>query len=272
MPAILPLILLLRSLAFNLAWYGNLIVQMVGQAPIYFFLSRKAALGVCKRWCRSNHVLHRWLAGTQIEITGTENILESGCIVASKHQSIWEFYALFPLLRDPSFVLKSELMQIPIFGWYVAKVDQIPIRRGDKGEALRHMLAEARAKIAADRQILIFPEGTRRKPGAEPNYRYGVTRMYLELQCPVVPVALDSGLYWPRRKFWRYPGTLRARFLEPIMPGLSGDDFAAELERRIEEGCVELYRETVRDPVHPPLPPAVQEIVGENGTDGIPGR
>lgn len=251
----------LRSLAFNIAWYLNLIVQMVGQAPVYFFLSRRAALGVCKRWCVSNHILHRWLAGTHIEISGTEHILDTGCIVAAKHQSIWEFYSLFPLLRDPSFVLKSELMKIPLFGWYVAKTDQIPIRRSDRGMALRNMLAHAKAKIAADRQILIFPEGTRRAPGAEPDYRHGVTRMYLELNCPVVPVALVSGLFWPRRKFLRYPGTLRARFLKPIQPGLSAEDFSAELERVIENACDELYVETARDPVHPPIPPKVRNIV-----------
>lgn len=250
--------LFIRSLVFNLAWYLNIIVHMIVQTPFYFFLSHKAALEVPRRWANSAHWLHKVLAGTRMEVTGLENIPEGGCIIASKHQSIWEFYAIYALLPDAAYVLKSELMKIPFFGWYVAKVDQIPIRRGDKGKALRNMIANAREKIADNRQIVIFPEGTRRTPGDEPSYRYGVTRMYLELGCPVVPVALNSGLYWPRRKFVRHPGTIRADILEPIMPGLSADEFSAELERRIEAACDDLYLKASEDPVSPPISKLVQ--------------
>ena len=253
--------LAIRSALFNVAWYVNIIVQMIVQAPVYFFLKHEAALAIPRRWARSSDFLHKWIAGTDHEISGLENVPDGGCVVASKHQSIWEFYSLYAVLRDPCFVLKAELMKIPFFGWYVAKVNQIPIRRGDKGKAMRKMIADAKVAIAGDRQILIFPEGTRRPPGAEPDYRYGVVRMYLECNCPVVPVALVSGLFWPRRRFRRYPGTLRARFLEPIMPGLSGPEFLAELQRRIEEGCDQLYLETSRDPVHPPLSEAVMKRV-----------
>lgn len=253
--------LFIRSLLFNLAWYINIIIQMIVQTPFYFFLPHEKALGVPRRWALSNHFLHRWIAGTKIEITGHENIPEGGFIVAAKHQSIWEFYALYALFRDPCFVLKAELLNIPLFGWYVNKVRQIPIRRGDKGKAMRRMIADARPAIEGDRQILIFPEGTRKAPGAEPDYRYGVTRMYSELNCPVLPVALTSGLFWPRRKFLRYPGTLRAKMLEPIMPGLDPETFRAELQKRIEEGCDELYRQTMHDPVHPPIPEAVRQRV-----------
>ena len=165
------------------------------------------------------------------------------------------------MLRDGSFILKSELMKVPFFGWYVAKLRHIPIRRGDKGSAMRRMVVDAKDRIVNGRQILIFPEGTRRSPGAEPNYRYGVTRMYLDLNCPVVPVALNSGLYWPRRKFIRYPGTIRTKFLEPIMPGLTGPEFSAELERRIEEACDDLYLMASRDEVKPPITQAVRERI-----------
>ena len=213
---------------------------------------------VPRRWANSAHWLHKVLVGTRMEVTGLENIPEGGCIIASKHQSIWEFYAIYALLPDAAYVLKSELMKIPFFGWYLSKVDQIPIRRGDKGKALRLMVANAKKKIADRRQIVIFPEGTRRTPGDEPNYRYGITRMYLELNCPVVPVALNSGLYWPRRKFIRHPGTIRAAILEPIMPGLSASEFSAELERRIEEACDELYLKASEDPVSPPISELVQ--------------
>ena len=131
-------------------------------------------------------------------------------------------------------------------------------RRGDKGKAMRGMIADARDRIADKRQILIFPEGTRRAPGAEPAYRYGVTRMYLDLNCAVVPIPLNSGLYWPRHKFIRHPGIIRTKILEPIMPGLTGPEFAAELERRIEEACDELYLMASKDEIAPPLSDAVK--------------
>jgi 1-acyl-sn-glycerol-3-phosphate acyltransferase len=161
------------------------------------------------------------------------------------------------MVRDSAFVLKSELMKIPFFGWYVGKLRHIPIRRGDKGRAMRKMIAVAKDRIAEGRQIVIFPEGTRKAPGEDPDYRYGVTRMYLELDCPVVPVALNSGLYWPRRKFLRYPGTIRTKICEPIMPGLTAKEFSAELERRIEEACDELYLMASQDKVRPPMNDAV---------------
>lgn len=251
----------LRSLVFNIVWYANIIVQMVVQLPFYFFLSHDQAKEVPRRWALSNHWFHRWIVGTKMEITGHQNIPDGGFIVASKHQSIWEFYALYALFRDPCFVLKSELMKIPVFGWYVGKLNHVPIIRGEKGKAMRKMLKVAHERIADGRQILIFPEGTRKAPGAEPDYRYGVTRMYLELQCPVLPVALSSGLFWPRRKFVRYQGTLRAALLEPIMPGLTGDEFSAELQRRIEEATRELYLRTSQDAVHPPLPDAIADDI-----------
>ncbi|MEL6503637.1 MAG: lysophospholipid acyltransferase family protein [Pseudomonadota bacterium] len=250
--------LFLRSLLFNIVWYVNLIVQMLVQTPFYFFLSHKKALDVPRRWAFSTHFFHRWLAGTKMEILGEENIPDYGCVVASKHQSLWDFYSLYALLPDAAYILKSELMKIPFFGWYVGYLDMIPIRRGDKGKALRGMLKESAKALERGRQILIYPEGTRTAPGAQPNYRYGITRMYVELGCPVVPVALNSGLYWPRRKFVRHPGTIRAKFMEPIMPGLSAEEFASELERRVEEGCDELYWLAAQDEKQPPLSDAVK--------------
>lgn len=253
--------LYLRSFLFNFAWYVNILLHMILHLPRIFFLSHEAAQKIPKQWAVKAHWLHRVLAGTNMEVIGEENLLQDGCIIACKHQSIWEFYAMNSLVRDSAFVLKAELMKIPVFGWYVSKLNHIPIRRGDRSRALRKMIADARDRIADGRQIIIFPEGTRKAPGAETDYRYGVTRMYLKLNCPVVPVALDSGLYWPRRKFVRHPGKIRVKIMPPIMPGLSGPEFSAELERRIEESCDELYLMASRDKVRPPLSPAVLKRV-----------
>ena len=253
--------LFVRSAVFNLLWYANIIVHMIVHLPLLPFLSREGVKNIARRWGRSSNFLHTLICGTKFDIQGIENVPETGCIIASKHQSIWEFYALWIELRDPSFVLKSELMKIPLFGWYVSRLKQIPIRRGDKGVAMRKMIKEAQSFVDNNREILIFPEGTRRAPGAEPNYRYGVTKMYLDLQCPVVPVALNAGLYWPRRKFLRRPGIIRVRYLEPIMPGLSAEDFAAELESRIETACDELYLLASEDEVAPPITAQVQAAI-----------
>ena len=257
------MMLALRSILFNGLWYVNIMLQMLLQAPFYFFLSHKAALGVPRRWATSTHVLHKAITGTDQEIDGLENVPEEGCIIAAKHESWWDFYALYRVLRDPAFILKAELMKIPFFGWYVGYLDMIPVRRGDKGNAMRAMISDAKKAIARNRQILIFPEGTRTLPGADPAYRYGVTRMYRELDCPVVPVALNSGLYWPRKSFKRYPGKIRARFLEPIPAGLEEAEFSKLLQERIEAGCEQLYREAMADEVSPPIPPALQKKLAE---------
>ena len=253
--------LFLRSAAFNLAWYVNLVVQMLVQAPYYFLVSHRASVNVVQRWAGSNHVLQRWLAGTRVEWQGLENVPKGAAIIASKHQSIWEFYAVHHTLDDPAFVLKHDLMRIPLFGWYVAKTRHIPIRRGDRSKALREMMRVARERVNDGRQILIFPEGTRKAPGAEPDYRYGVVRMYTQLGVPVAPVALVSGLYWPRRQFARHPGTLRARYMPPIEPGMAEDAFHAHLREVIEMNTEDLYLQTSLDPVHPPLNAEVRAAI-----------
>ncbi len=250
--------LVLRSLIFNIVFYLNLVVQMLVQTPVYFLLPRKRAWNIVRNWCISTNWWHRLIVGTGMEIEGLENIPEGGCIIAAKHQSMWEFYSILPLFSDPAYILKRELMWIPLFGWYVAKTRMIPVNRGKRGKALRDMTARAQVEIAQGRQILIYPEGTRRSPGAEPAYKYGVAHMYKELGCPVVPIALNSGLYWPRRKFMRYPGTIRVRILKPILPGLDVEKFQEELQNRVEENCLELFALAAADD---PAPPISDELV-----------
>ena len=249
--------LTLRSYLFNAAWYLNIILNMIFQAPLLAFTDRQGAQKIPKRWTSITHSLHRWIVGTRVEVIGQENMLNDGCIVACKHQSHWEFYAIDSLVKDSAFILKQELMRIPVFGWYITRLGHIPIRRGDKGRAMRKMIKNARECIEDNRQIIIFPEGTRKLPDDPPDYRYGVTRMYLDLDCPVVPVAQNSGLYWPRHSSLRYPGTIRVKILEPIMPGLSAKEFSAELEKRIEQGLDELYLLASKDKVKPPMNEAV---------------
>ena len=259
--------IVLRSLLFNFVWYVNIIVQMIGYAPWYLTRrDRREAWRVPTSWGQTANWFQTLIVGTRFDVQGTENLPPpgTGYIVAAKHQSIWEFYGLLPWLDDPAFIVKRQLMSIPLFGRYIAKVGVIPIERTRRSEALRLMMIEAQRAIDEGRQILIFPEGTRMAPGAPPDYRQGVTRMYEALDCPVVPVALVSGLFWPRRRFRRYPGTLRVRFLPPIQPGLSPEAFHERLRDTMEGECHRLYRLTAEDPVHPPIPPAVQAILDGN--------
>ncbi|WP_309085125.1 1-acyl-sn-glycerol-3-phosphate acyltransferase [Chelativorans sp.] len=247
--------LFLRSLAFNFAFYANLIIQMIFWTPIYFLLPRRKAWFVPKFWAASCLWLHRALARARAEITGLENLPEGSCIIAPKHQSFWDTIAFLPWIPDALYILKRELMWIPLFGWYVAKMRMIPIDRGSRSRALKQAVRIGRERMKEGRQLIIYPEGTRRPVGAEPAYKYGIVELYAQLQVPVVPVAHVAGLYWPRRRFMRYPGVIRARFLPPIEPGLPREVFLERLIRETEAACDELLLEAANGPNPPPLPP-----------------
>ena len=256
--------LILRSLVFNLAFYANLIVQMVLWTPFYFLSPRHRAWFVPKFWGRSCTWLHEKLAGARTDITGFENLPRGSFILAPKHQSFWDTIAFFHYLDDPLYILKRELTWIPFFGWYIMKMRMIPVDRGSRVKALKSVVAATRRELARNpRQLIIYPEGTRRPPGAEPAYKYGIVELYSKLALPVVPVAHVAGLYWPRRVFMRYPGTIRARFLPPIPPGLGKEEFMARLIAETEAACDELLVEAARSANPPPLPPTAVKRLRE---------
>ncbi len=233
---------LVRSLAFNAAFYLNLIVQMIIFLPM-FFVPRRRGMWIVAGWAKSSIWLHRVLVGARVKAVGLENIPAGSAIIASKHQSFWECFALIPLLHDPAFILKRELSWIPFFGWYTLKYKMIRIRRGSGGRGVRSLIEEVRKAVAqTDRHIIIFPEGTRKPPGAPTDYRAGVSALYAETGLPCVPVALNSGLFWPRRKFLRYPGTITIEFLPVIEAGLTAEEFRDVLEDRIETATDRLLR------------------------------
>jgi 1-acyl-sn-glycerol-3-phosphate acyltransferase len=238
-------VLILRSVVFNVLFYLNLVLHLVATLPM-FLMPRRAILGVAKSWGRTSNFLLP-VAGIAVECRGLEKIPAGALIVASKHQSIWETFTLVALLDEPTYVLKRELTWIPVFGWALIKAGMIAVNRGARGSALSSMTAGARKALAQGRQIIIFPEGTRRAPGAEPNYKHGVARLYAETGVPCVPVALNSGLFWPRRKFLRYPGTIRLEVLDPIPPGLPKDAFAERLQHDIESATARLVAQGERE-------------------------
>jgi 1-acyl-sn-glycerol-3-phosphate acyltransferase len=226
--------LVLRSLLFNIAFFLNTLLWMLLLIPL-FAAPRRVFMRGPKLWARCNLWLLRVIAGTKSEYSGLDRIPTGGLLVAAKHQSAWETFALVPLFDDPTFILKRELMWIPLFGWYVAKARCVPINRRAGSQALAEMNQRALEEVRAGRQILIFPEGTRKPAGARPAYKYGVAHLYESLGVPCLPVALNSGLYWPRREFIRRPGTIRAEILEPIPPGMPRDAFFPLLQAQIED-------------------------------------
>lgn len=255
--------IILRSILFNLTFYVNLIVQMVVLTPVYFLLPRKKAWFVPKNWVRSNHWLFEKIVGTTFEIEGLENIPPGGYIFAPKHQSFWDAYALLPWLDDPFYILKRELTWIPLFGWYILKQRMVPVDRGARGKVMAAVLERTKNEMRRGRQLIIYPEGTRRPPGAPPEYKYGVARLYRDLEVPVVPVVMHPGLFWPRRKFLRFPGHFRVVILPPIEAGLDPDVFLERLVKEMETASDTLLLETVRDNPHLPLPPTAARRVAE---------
>jgi 1-acyl-sn-glycerol-3-phosphate acyltransferase len=143
---------------------------------------------------------------------------------------VWETFALIPLFGDPAFIYKRELIWIPVFGWYLWKSDMVPVDRRARGGAIASMIESARRELGRGRQIIIFPEGTRTAPGAPPAYKSGLANLYAATDVPCLPIALNSGVFWPRRKFLRYPGTIVLEALDPIPPGLDKEAFAARVQ------------------------------------------
>jgi 1-acyl-sn-glycerol-3-phosphate acyltransferase len=258
----------LRSLLFNMLFYAMIVAMMIVFSPYFFLAARKKAWFVPKFWASSNLWLQELIVGNRMEISGLEHRPSGSYIVAPKHQSFWDTFAFLPYIPDAVYILKRELMWIPLFGWYVAKMKMIPINRGNRSKALKGAIKEAQKLMTeTDRQLIIYPEGTRREPGAEPKYKYGIVELYAQLGIPVLPIAHVAGLYWPRRKFMRYPGVTRARILPPIEPGLDREEFLKRLIDETEAACDELLIEAARSENPPRFPPSAADRLHQLGVE-----
>jgi 1-acyl-sn-glycerol-3-phosphate acyltransferase len=224
----------IRSLIFNILFYPNFLFWAIIALPT-LVLPRAALLRVASWWAKTNIVLMRIVCGIKVEFRGVEKIPKGPLLVASKHQSMWETISLLHFFDAPFFVLKRELKRIPIFGLYLIKADMIAIDRKAGGRALMAMMKRASDEVRRGRQFVIFPEGTRTAPGAPPDYKRGVIQIYADCGVRCLPVALNSGLFWPRRTFMRYPGTLVVEFLDPLPPNLPREEFFNRLRTAIEE-------------------------------------
>lgn len=242
-----------RSMGFAVFFYLVTALFLVLGSPLLLGPRRWAMAGLDLHG-RTCIWLLRVVAGTRMEVRGRQHLPRGACLVAAKHQSAWDTFALIPLFHDPAVVLKAELTAIPLYGWFCRKFEHIVVSRERAAVALKSMLATSRQRAEEGREILIFPEGTRSPPGAPPDYKPGIVALYETLGLPCIPLALNSGLYWPRRSLMRYPGTIVVEFLEPIPPGLDRRAFRSTLENRIETASARLLAEAAASDRPPPVP------------------
>jgi 1-acyl-sn-glycerol-3-phosphate acyltransferase len=248
-----PAAIAARSLVYNAAFYLSLIVLMILGLPAMLF-GRRGVFFMARTWGEWSVFMLRYLCGLRVEYRGLENIPKGGYIIAAKHQSFLETFALLRHSPDFAIILKKQLTLIPLFGLYLIVSRQIAIDRARGHSALAQIVSKSGEVLRDGRQVYIYPEGTRRAPGAPPAYKFGVAAIYAGNDSPCLPVALNTGLFWGRRGFSRRPGVAIIEYLPPIPPGLPRDDFAAQLQQTIESACERLYAEAVAaDPTLAPV-------------------
>ena len=249
----------LRSAAFHLAYYTNTLATLLLVTPVFFFLPQPLCVRVGRAWARRSLWLLRVICGLRVRYEGLGHLQRSGFILAHKHQSELDMILLLAAVDNPAFIVKRELLYIPIWGLWAVKARMIFVSRGARAVALEQITKGSEKAIAADRPVVIAPEGTRRRPAAEPMYKYGVVHLYRELGVPVVPAALNTGIYWPWWGFFRYPGTVVMSFLPAIEPGLSEDAFRERLIGDIEKEGDRLLLDADAARPRPAIPPAAEE-------------
>jgi 1-acyl-sn-glycerol-3-phosphate acyltransferase len=225
--------ILARSIIFNLVLISWVILMSTVTCSLLPF-PRRAMQGVMYAWTTVPRVALKWIVGLDFQVLGQENKPSGAALIACKHQSVWETFVFHLLYRDAVYIVKKELLSIPFWGWCSRKCGSIPVDRSGGGQALKEMVRKSRAALAEGRQVIIFPEGTRTVPGQLQPYNPGVAALYAMTEAPLVPVALNSGLFWGRRGFLKYPGVITIEFLPPMPPDLNRRAFLAELEKRIE--------------------------------------
>lgn len=224
---------IVRSIVFAVLFYGWSTLLSPLYVPL-MLLPRRGFWFMAWIWVHSCIAIANVTVGIRCVIRGAENLPDGAFIVASKHQSAWDTLIYNVVFKDCAYVLKRELFWFPFFGWFLWRVGMIGIDRAGGATALKRMVRETKERLAQGRKIIIFPQGTRTAPGLKRPYLPGVAALYGQCDVPVVPVALNSGMFWPRRKFVKRSGTIILEFLPPIMPGLSRREFVAQLEEQTE--------------------------------------
>lgn len=259
--------IILRSIVFNIVFYTAFVGLMVVGLP-FLLISRRATLVFVRAWARTSVALLRVICGQTIEFRNVHLVPKGASILAIKHQSFLETFALITVLDDFSYIMKKELLALPVFGWYVRATEQIGLDRERGGKAIVALQKAVRDQLALGRQIVIFPEGTRRRVGAAPAYKAGVAKLCSAAAVPCTPVALNTGLFWPRRTFIRRPGTVIIEFLPALPTGGGRKAFMDALQAAIEPATDALVAEArARDP---DLDRAVAKMAAPSATTNSP--
>lgn len=249
--------IVVRSLIFNVVFYSHMVTLLIVGLPA-LLMPRRAVYLLGRTWARNSLWLLEKICNTRVEFRGFDKLPKSPYIVASKHQSMWETFALIMMFDDFCYILKKELTYIPFFGWYLWKADQIAIDRSKGSSVLTQIEMQARNAFAQGRTLFIFPEGTRRPAGAPPKYKFGIAHIYSACNVACVPIALNSGLFWARRSWIRRPGTIVVEALEPIHPGVEQIEFFESVQLSIETATNKLMDEAVE------IDPSLDVIVSRN--------
>ena len=234
--------IILRSLIFNILFFGYTAWTALWLTPRLIVGDADIKPQV-KRWAGGVLWLLDHVAGITHELRGVEHIPEGGVVIAAKHQSAWDTMMFHRFVSHSVYVTKQEVTAIPLYGAVARGIGSISIDRAGGAKALKGLIRDCRAALEAGHQVIIFPEGTRTAPGSSLPYQPGVAAIYSHTGFPVVPVALNSGLFWGRRSFFKRPGRIIVEFLPAIEPGLDRKVFLAELERRVESATAALIAE-----------------------------
>ena len=236
----------IRSLLFNAAFFCVTLAMMICAFPTVF-MKRERGMAVVYAWVKTVYVLEKTLLGLDYEVRGRENVPQGQAfLLAAKHQSAYETMKLHLLLGDPAIVLKRELLSIPMWGRFLNIIDPVAIDRGNREEAMKSLLAGVQHVKDQGRPIVIFPQGTRVMPDAVPTekpYKVGIGRMYVSSGLAIVPLALNSGIFWPRHSWFKRPGKVVFEFLPPIAAGLPITEVMAMLQDRLEDASNALTAE-----------------------------
>ena len=232
---------MLRSILFKAVFYSWTALFCILYIP-FFWLSRNALIA-CQRWWSYGVLFFlKIIMNIRLEIRGIENVPEGGAFIAMKHQSSFDTFVMHTVVSHPAFIMKKELLKIPLYGQFCKNTGMIPVDREGGLKALKDMMQTSGAAIEDGRQLIIFPEGSRTLPGDHIKYQSGIFGIYKYAKEPVIPVALNSGLYWPKNGPLVAGGNIVFDFLEPIEAGLSKNYFMETLEKKIEDASRNLIK------------------------------